>query len=127
MTAQAQPTPPTSPPEPLQFPTSGTGSEAPASINFRFTMEGTDLQLTLRGTSGVDVLGKAKTALGWIAENGGALEGSTPDTPPQTLAQGQPPACPTHGRAMVIGRKSGEWMCPSKDDGKYCKYTLPKT
>jgi hypothetical protein len=87
-----------------------TWTEAPASVNVKFSFEGYDTMLTLRGESGGDVLPKLREAIGWLRGHGaqptagtngnGAGHGPTVDEGPHV--------CPIHNVPMKRREKHGD-------------------
>jgi hypothetical protein len=109
-------------------------TEAPASVNLRFNYRGYNgIQLTLRGNTGLEVLGKLDGALNKL-EGLGATPAT--GTPPRNAdsGNGSAPMCPTHGTPMKPSKRGGGWYCTQKvaetgggDDGSkpiYCKATV---
>ncbi len=79
--------------------------------------------LTLRGSSGADVLPKTLAALDWLDSHGAepltSTRGDRRSAPP---ADPNAPRCPNHGSPMRQGARG--WFCPRKDDaGGYCRKT----
>ena len=101
-----------------------TFSEAPASVNVKFGWRGyNDILLTLRGTSGMEVLTKLGAALDKL-EQMGAQPGTGRGGP--ATATGDAPQCQEHGKPMKQGKRG--WFCPqiiTEVQGKkiYCKHT----
>lgn len=100
-------------------------TEAPASVELRFTLRGYDCSLVLKDVTGQAALTRLDTAITHLEKIG-----SQPNAAPATnghAATGTPPTCPTHGKAMKASQRGG-WFCPAKlieDDGSgkpiYCK------
>jgi len=102
-----------------------TFTEAPASINVRFTWRGFDTMLTLRDTSGKALLDKMAVALDALEKMGAEPTGYRGNS--QNNNNGEAPLCPTHGQPMKPS-KYGGWFCAVKiadDDGAgkaiYCR------
>lgn len=93
-------------------------TEAPASVTIKVRLRGHDVMLTLRGSSGADVLPKTLAAIDWL-EAHGAEPAARRQGPPAPVDPNAP-LCPTHGAPMRQGRAG--WYCPRKDDaGVYCR------
>lgn len=109
-------------PEPATF------SEAPASINLRFSYKNYHgIQLTLRANSGQEVLRKLSGALAKLAEMGATPAGAGAQSQGEDGNSAAPP-CPTHGTLMKRSKHGDGHYCPQKiadDDGAgrpvYCK------
>ena len=102
--------------------TSGnTGAEAPCSWNVRYLdAAGFQCQLTIRGASGSDVLGRAAVALEWLGEHGARPEGKPPAR--QTPEEADPAWCSIHHCAMKQRTANGEtWYSHKAPDGTWCK------
>lgn len=104
-----------------------TFSEAPASVNVKFSWRGyNDILLTLRGMSGIEALTKLGAALDKL-ENMGATPASAARGSAQTTAGGDAPMCPDGHGPMKQGKRGG-WFCSkvvTEVQGKkiYCKHT----
>lgn len=98
-------------------------SEAPASWNVRYTMNGYVCQFTLRGDTGSELLPKAEAALAWLAEHGAIpekLNGNGGAPAPAPKAEGS--FCQIHNCEMKQHTKDGKsWWSHKLDDGSYCK------
>lgn len=99
--------------------------EAAASVTVRLAYRGRDVMLTLRGSTGGEVLSRLDVALTWLDAQG--LTSTPAPALASSTAAEHAPTCPTHGRPMKQGRKGG-WFCPAKvaeDDGAgrpvYCR------
>jgi len=104
-----------------------TFTEAPASINIRFTWRGFDTMLTLRDTSGKALLDKMATVLDHLEKLGAQPQGNGYRSNGNGQSNSNAPLCPTHGQPMKAS-KYGGWYCAVKiaeDDGTgkavYCK------
>lgn len=87
-----------------------TWTEAPASVNIKFTFNGYDTMLTLRGDSGADVLPKLQTAIGWLADHGAEPNGGSIARDNGNGNGNEPEAhvCPIHHVAMRRREKNGD-------------------
>ena len=81
--------------------TTRTWTEAPASANIKFRLNGFDTMLTLRADSGADLLPKLEAAMDWLAKKGATPTGN---------GNGQPEAkvCPVHHVKMRRREKNGQ-------------------
>ncbi len=112
-----------------------TFTEAPASLNLRFDYNGfKGIMLTLRASTGLDVLAKLDGALAKLDKmgatpaggQGGERYAASAACPP---ADANAPMCPTHGNGvgkdMDRSKHFAGWYCPNKmQDGSYCKHTV---
>ena len=82
-------------------------TEAPASINFRFTHHGYTCQLTLRDATGIGVIEKLDSAIQFLEKRGvvPAANGHS------TNGNESTPTCPDHNKPMKAS-KFGGWYCP---------------
>lgn len=105
-----------------------TFNEAPASLNLRFDYNGfRGIQLTLRASTGKEVLTKLDGAMAALDKMGAMPAGGNTSV----SANGNAPTCPTHGngkgKPMAESNKWPGYYCPNKnDDGSYCKFTVKK-
>lgn len=114
-----------------------TFTEAPASLNIRFRVNGYDAQLTLRNENGIDLLGKLETVLTHLEEVGAQPcngHKPAPPTPPERLPgyvveDGPDPAdsgerryCRLHDAELKHYEKDGRsWWSHKAEDGQWCK------
>ena len=106
--------------------TTATFAEAPASFNVRMqSPDGFECQLTLRGTSGADLLPRVAQALEWAKAKGyrpivnGYVRGYA-----LTDEKGkQYKMCETHQARMYAKTDQGgrTWYSHKLDDGTWCK------
>jgi len=83
-----------------------TWTEAPASVNIKFSLDGYDTMLTLRGDSGADVLPKLQAAIGWLAEQGAETTASSNGN--GASGETEAKVCPIHHVAMRRREKNGD-------------------
>jgi len=107
-------------------PTTQSFTEAPASWNVKYIVNGYDCMLTLRGESGADLLGKTAKALEWLQANGAQPTTHKPATngngKPAEVPQDDPGYCKIHGVTMKQHTKDGNsWFSHRLDDGNYCR------
>ncbi len=101
-------------------------TEAPASWNCRYRMNGYDCTLTLRGETGKDLLDKAAAAIKWLEENGALASGFTPKIEPTKPQEPQEQTdkgyCPIHKVQMTRFTKDNRvWYSHRLEDGSWCK------
>ncbi len=108
-------------------------SEAPASWNVRYrTADGFECQLTLRGSSGADLLPRTEAAVRWLVDHG--CSPTNGQRPPQAEAQDPPAAgapgqqaegwCAEHGVQMQRRERNGQtWWSHKAPDGSWCRGT----
>lgn len=110
-------------------------SEAPASWNVKYLLNGYDCMLTIRGESGAELLPKTLKALEWLTANGAEPTRISPATyngngtaagkpaEPPKLADGSidPTWCAIHGVAMKRHEKDGQVWYSHKVGDSYCK------
>ena len=107
--------------------TPSTGAEAPVSWNVRYTdAAGFACQLTIRGGSGAEVLGKASAAIAYLVERGAAPDGYRPSvattTPAATPDPSDPSWCAIHNTQMKRHEKDGNvWHSHRAPDGSWCR------
>jgi hypothetical protein len=105
--------------------------EAPASWNIRYSLDGYDCQITLRGETGREVLTAATAAIDYLkargatptAGNGKAHSQPAEQAKAPAMADGTPdPAwCKVHNVEMKRHEKDGQvWYSHKNGDG-YCK------
>lgn len=101
-------------------------TEAPASVELRFTLRGYDCSLVLKDVTGQGALTRLDTAITHLEKIGSEPNAPAPATNGHA-ATGTAPICPTHGKPMKPSQRGG-WFCPVKlleDDGSgkpvYCK------
>jgi len=103
----AAPTAQTPPAEPVALP------EAPASVNCHITLEGRQVQVTLRDTDETRLLGRLAALLRQYPQ----AEASQP-----TQDQSQAGWCSKHGLQMTQNHKNGRsWWSHRLADGTWCK------
>lgn len=107
-------------------PTPPTFTEAPASWNVRYIMNGYDCQLTLRGESGADLLSRTAKALDWLQTSGAQPTAAKPSTngssKPAEVPQDDPGYCKIHHCEMKRHEKDGRsWYSHRLESGDYCK------
>lgn len=109
-------------------------TEAPASVELRFTLRGYDCSLVLKDITGQAVLTRLDGAISHLEKIGSQPTAHDAATAaPATNGHAQAafdsiaPTCPTHGKAMKQSQHGG-WFCPVKvaaDDGTgkavFCK------
>jgi len=102
-------------------------TEAPASVELRFTLRGYDCSLVLKDVTGQSVLTRLDAAITHLEKIGSAPNATPAPATNGTAANGTPPMCPIHNSPMKLSRHGG-WYCPAKildDDGSgkpvYCK------
>lgn len=97
-----------------------TFTEAPASLNLRFDYNGfKGIMLTLRASTGLDVLAKLDGALAKLDKMGatpaggigGERNGRNAARPP---ADANAPMCPTHSMPMKKSNHGPGYYCPQK-------------
>jgi len=116
-----------------------TFTEAPASINVRFTLRGFDAQLILRDVSGKALLDKMSAALDTLEklgaepsshrdngngpDNGNGTGQANGDKPAPKLENGQadPAWCPIHQCAMKRREKDGQVWYSHKVGDDWCR------
>lgn len=121
--------------------TNGNGatfSEAPASLNLRFDYQGfRGIQLTLRASTGKEVLTKLDGAMAALDKMGATPAGGQGGERNGRGSYGNPPAdpnapmCPQHGTPMQASKHGNGFYCPQRvaesggwQDGSkplYCK------
>jgi hypothetical protein len=85
--------------------------EAPASVNIRVTIQGREVQITLRDTDEGRLLARLETLLQRYLAPVKVQPPATDDATPR---------CPNHGK-MKQGRRG--WYCPRKlNDGSWCQH-----
>lgn len=100
--------------------------EAPVSATVKVSYRGSyDLLLTIRGTTGKDVLTRLDAAIDHLERVGSRPTENGPQRRTEAPATG--PVCPVHGKPMKAG-KHGGFYCPVKvqddaGDGRplYCR------
>jgi hypothetical protein len=98
-------------------------TEAPASWTVRYSVNGYDCMLTLRGESGNELLPRAQAALRWLTESG-AQPVAKPTNGNDGKAQDHPAlkVCKYHNAEMKRHEKDGQvWYSHKLADGTYCK------
>lgn len=110
-------------------------TEAPASWNVKYILDGYDCMLTIRGESGSDLLPKTQAAIAWLKEHGAEptrvsapslSNGNGSQKPAQapTMPDGSPDPswCQLHGVAMKRRESNGEvWFSHKAPDGSWCR------
>ena len=101
----------------------GTGAEAPASWNIRYTTaDGFACQLTLRGASGADVLTRAIAAVKWLVEHDATADGYRPAPAAAPAEPATDPSwCAIHQAKMKIHSANGESWYSHKVGDEWCK------
>jgi hypothetical protein len=104
-----------------EVPPPAPGTEAPASVNCHITLEGRQVQLTLRDTDEARLLGRlAQILRQYPLET--LVQASTSTTLPQAT-----PLCLYYGAMKESTKAKGTWYCPAKmADGSYCKARHPE-
>jgi hypothetical protein len=89
--------------------TTRTWTEAPASANIKFTLNGFDTMLTLRGDSGADLLPKLEAAMDWLAKKGATPTSNGHRNGGSNGGNGQAETrvCPVHHTPMKLRRGKG--------------------
>jgi len=112
---------------------SPTFTEAPASWNVKYIMNGFECMLTLRSTSGASLMPVTLSAIDWLKEHGAeptrittqALNtqaASKPAEPPKLDDGSVDPAwCAIHNCAMTRREKDGTVWYSHKVGDAYCK------
>ena len=103
-----------------------TFTEAPASWNVRYRLNGFDCMLTLRGDTGRDLLDRATSALKWLAENGAQAsvytKHSEPDPAIKIENNENMGYCLKHQIQMTRFTKDNRvWYSHKLEDGTWCK------
>lgn len=102
--------------------TSNTGAEAPVSWTVRYhDAAGFDCMLTLRGSTGAEVLTKAEVATKWLAEHGATANGYAPQPEPVAQEETDPAWCPIHNTTMKRHEKDGQEWYSHKVGNEWCR------
>ena len=86
-----------------------TWTEAPASVNIKFRLNGFDTMLTLRADSGADLLPKLEAAMDWLAKKGATPTGGNGQhctVRSSTVPEAK--VCPIHHVRMKRREKNGQ-------------------
>jgi hypothetical protein len=86
--------------------TTRTWTEAPASANIKFRLNGFDTMLTLRADSGAELLPKLEAAMDWLAKKGAAPTASANGNGRNSQAETK--VCPVHHVKMRRREKNGQ-------------------
>jgi hypothetical protein len=87
--------------------TTRTWTEAPASANIKFRLNGFDTMLTLRADSGAELLPKLEAAMDWLAKKGAAPTASANGNGGGN-GQAETKVCPIHHVKMRRREKNGQ-------------------
>jgi hypothetical protein len=95
------------------------GTEAPASVNCHITLEGRQVQLTLRDTDEARLLERLAQILRQYPASAEVFTAKGENV--------QAPVCAYHGAMKPSEKAKGMWYCPAKmADGSYCKTRHPE-
>jgi hypothetical protein len=99
--------------------------EAPVSLNTHVSIEGRQVQLTLRGFSAGTVLDGFASLMRQLEGSASAAPTPLPETPPPPAPRvpSTPPLCPRHKRAMKPSKfDGGGFYCAAREsDSSYCR------